>query len=52
MMVVLFLPFFILHSRIKILFTTLMLSGMASTKVSSFFIPIGSYIFVKKAAKC
>uniref|UniRef100_A0A8P0T4H7 DNA polymerase gamma, catalytic subunit n=1 Tax=Canis lupus familiaris TaxID=9615 RepID=A0A8P0T4H7_CANLF len=37
---------------IKILFTTLMLSGMASTKVSSFFNPIGSYIFVKKAAKC
>uniref|UniRef100_A0A2K6MGR9 DNA polymerase gamma, catalytic subunit n=1 Tax=Rhinopithecus bieti TaxID=61621 RepID=A0A2K6MGR9_RHIBE len=37
---------------IKILFTTLMLSGMASKKVGSFFIPIGSYIFVKKAAKC
>lgn len=30
-----------------------MLSGMASKKkVGSFFIPIGSYIFVKKAAKC
>lgn len=52
MMAVLFLPFFILHSRIKILFTTLMLSGMASKKVGSFFIPMGSYIFVKKAAKC
>ncbi|KAL1774124.1 DNA polymerase subunit gamma-1 [Sigmodon hispidus] len=39
---------------IKILFTTLMLSGMArnAKKVGSFFIPIGSYIFVKKAAKC
>lgn len=34
MMAVLFLPFFILHSRIKILFTTLMLSGMASKKKS------------------
>lgn len=52
MMAVLFLPFFILHSRIKILFTAPMLSGMASTKVSSFFILIGSYIFVQKAAKC